>query len=223
MCNKAHAMGCVLGCTRDQDVISATQKTHKLDSPHRQSHPRTSRKKLTPQKKAVDKKKKKKQHQFDGPRKGRKESFTKYIPGYVPTVQVEDPELFGVFYAAEYVDPYTGAREELQHPRKPAISPEPVPTKSSINGTPNRTCTQTRPSPTQPYQGRSCTSSSQTTTITATTCACTRVSTTITDKAIEIVLETTTATTQTRASMLERDMMLEPTTTYEANTGSGCD
>ncbi|KAG1695042.1 hypothetical protein DVH05_020971 [Phytophthora capsici] len=148
-------MGCVLGCNRGQDAISTAQKTHT-------QYPRPSRKKAKgppPQKKTANKKTRKQRH-LDGPRKGRKESFTKYIPGYVPTVPVEDPELFGVFDAVEYVDPYTVAREELQHPRKPMISPEQVPVKP-ITGTPSQTCTHANARRTRSTQKQSCTKSNR--------------------------------------------------------------
>ncbi|KAG6577911.1 putative cdc2-related protein kinase 1 [Phytophthora cinnamomi] len=41
------------------------------------------------------------------PRKGRKESFTKYMPNYVPTVPIDDT-LGGVYDAVEHEDPHHG-------------------------------------------------------------------------------------------------------------------
>jgi hypothetical protein len=63
--------------------------------------------------------KKKNKRTSDQPRKGRKESFSKYIPGYVATNPIDD-ELGGLFDAVEYNDPYTIARANLQNPPKPA-------------------------------------------------------------------------------------------------------
>ncbi|KAE8881078.1 hypothetical protein PF005_g27798 [Phytophthora fragariae] len=54
-----------------------------------------------------EEKKKKKKRTSTEPRKGRKQSFTKFMPNYIPTVPIDD-SLCGIYDAVEHEDPYGG-------------------------------------------------------------------------------------------------------------------
>ncbi|KAL3657676.1 hypothetical protein V7S43_017478 [Phytophthora oleae] len=131
--------------TTKPDTLSAESKSKVADAKLQQETAANGLKKV---------RKKRNKRPSDGPRKGRKESFTKYIPGYIPpdteeekeegyikyvpgqglTVPIDDA-LGGLFDAADYVDPYTIAREELQHPGATVISNTQVASQPTRNET----------------------------------------------------------------------------------------
>ncbi|GMF37398.1 unnamed protein product [Phytophthora lilii] len=74
------------------------------------------------------------------PRKGRKESFSKYIPGYFPTVPI-DEGLGGLFDAAEYEDPYSIERKRLEDAtRSSAGKPASMPVNRNSSQAGKATC-----------------------------------------------------------------------------------